>query len=266
MQKILLSEIWTYPIKSLGGFKQETTECMHYGLKYDRKWMLIDGTNTFLTQREISDLAFFRTSLTNEGIHVSHPSDSSITIPFESKSKDFFEARVWEDTCIVQAVSDEIDTWFTDILGFPCRLVFVPDMYLRNVDADYNPWGKKTSLTDGFPILIISEASLADLNDRLEIPVPMNRFRPNLVVTGAEAYAEDQWLSVRIATLRIELVKLCGRCIVTTIDQDTAMKAKEPLKTLSKYRIKNSKVMFGKNAIPLDTGLLRVGDEIEILN
>jgi hypothetical protein len=155
--------------------------------------------------------------------------------------------------------------WFSRYLGFDCRLVYMDEAAHRPVDPQYAPEGREVSFADGYPLLLTAEASLADLNARLDAPVPMNRFRPNLVVAGGMAFAEDGWSRVRIGAVPFQVVKPCARCVVTTIDPQTAAQGKEPLRTLSRFRRRQGKVFFGENLIPEQPGIVRVGDPVEVL-
>jgi len=173
---------------------------------------------------------------------------------------------VWDDTVNVIHAGAEADRWFSEILGFECRLVHMPDDSLRPVNKKYSPTSDIVSLADGFPLLVISQASLDDLNARLAHPVPMNRFRPNLVVGGSGAFDEDTWKKIRVGDLTLRIVKPCSRCITTTVDQATGIQGKEPLATLSKYRNVNGNVHFGQNAIPESEATINLNDRVEILS
>ena len=164
---------------------------------------------------------------------------------------------------------DEVNGWFSDVLDVECRLVTMPETTRRRIPPEFavNPGEDHVSFADGYPFLLIGEASLAEVNARLETPVPMNRFRPNLVVSGSEAFAEDSWKKIRIGETVFHLVKPCARCVLTTVDQATGVKdGKEPLKTLASFRTFDGKVLFGQNLIAENPGgVVRVGDEVEVL-
>jgi uncharacterized protein YcbX len=175
------------------------------------------------------------------------------------------DVTVWDDTCRAQLVISHIDEWFSEKLNLPARLVYMPDDSLRQTDPRYTKEGSITSFSDAYPMLIIGQASLDDLNTRLPDALPMNRFRPNIVFTGGEAYSEDTMKHINVNGIDLYGVKLCARCVMTTIDQDSAKKGKEPLKTLAKYRLKNNKIYFGQNLVHANEGILNVGDAITIL-
>jgi uncharacterized protein YcbX len=157
-----------------------------------------------------------------------------------------------------------IQEWFFEALGKEVRLVLIDDKTSRPVDPEYALNGEEVSFADGFPYLITNQASLDDLNSRLDFPVPMERFRPNLVISGAQPYEEDNWDKIYAGSAVFKVVKPCGRCVVTTIDQDTAEKGSEPLKTLSTYRKINNKIIFGQNAVLVKSGSIVKGDEIKV--
>ena len=261
-----VSALYVYPIKSLGGIAVKEALLTERGLQYDRRWMLIDSDNRFLSQREIARMALFKVAITGNGLSVTYsPTNSSLQIPFQPLHTQLFEVTVWEDTCLAQRVSAEADTWFSNILGMPCKLVYMPDDTLRQVDPNYAGEGMVTSFADAFPLMMISQASLDDLSAKVGAPIPMNRFRPNLVYTGGQPYSEDELASFSINNINFYGVKLCARCPIPGIDQDTAVGGKEPIKTLSSYRRRQNKIYFGQNLIHEGTGILRVGDALEIL-
>jgi uncharacterized protein YcbX len=261
-----ISALCIYPIKSLGGIALDTAILTDRGLQHDRRWMLIDANNRFLSQRENAQMALLKTALSDDGVVVSYtPDNSSVIIPFLPQSEEMLEVTVWDDTCRAQLVSSHIDEWFSEKLNLPARLVYMPDYSLRQTDLRYTSEGSITSFSDAYPMLIIGQASLDDLNTRLADAVPMNRFRPNIVFTGGEAYSEDTMKHINVNGIDMYGVKLCARCVMTTIDQENAKKGKEPLKMLAKYRIKNNKIYFGQNLTHTSEGILNVGDAIRVL-
>jgi len=266
---LTLSQINIYPIKSLGGISVETAIVQPRGLQYDRRWMLVDEAGRFLTQRTFAEMALLQVSLLADGLEVRHKTKdiTPFLIPFEPATQHIYQVQIWEDICPAVEVSSTANKWFTAALDRFCRLVYMPDTTQRQADLDYAKAGDIVSFADGYPILLIGESSLADLNSRLSHPVPMNRFRPNLVFTGGAPFAEDHWDHFRIGDIAFRGVKPCGRCLVTTIDQATAQKSPEPLRTLASYRTPpgKNKILFGQNVIP-DTyfGLLKIGDKIQL--
>ncbi|MFT3979151.1 MAG: MOSC domain-containing protein [Ferruginibacter sp.] len=265
---IQVSGIYIYPIKSLGGISLASAAISSRGLQYDRRYMLVDDHNRFLTQREYPQMALLKTSIEKDRLIVSHKQhvDNIIELPLELPAGDTIVVNVWEDNCLAYLAADHINQWFSRQLGIACRAVFMPDDTERIVDQRYAKTENDiTSFADAYPILMISEASLEDLNSRLEVPVPMDRFRPNIVISGCIAFEEDSMKHFSIKGADFYGVKLCGRCVVTTTDQETAARSKEPLKTLAGYRTINKKVCFGQNVIGGEGAIISIGDTLSIL-
>jgi len=261
-----ISQLFIYPIKSLGGIAVDKTSITDRGFEHDRRWVLVDENNLFISQREVHEMALMRVAITTEGLLVTHPpQNSTFLVPFGPRTDEFAEVTIWDDTCTAQFVSKEADQWFSKTLGIHCRLVYMPDDTKRITDQRYAPENSIVSMADGYPFLLIGQASLDDLNSRLAEQLPMNRFRPNIVFTGGEPYAEDLMHTMVIGNIIFHGVKLCARCNIPCIDQDTAIQYKEPTKTMASYRSKNNKIMFGQNLIHEGLGEIAVGDTIEVL-
>jgi uncharacterized protein YcbX len=245
-----VSALYIYPIKSLAGIPLQTATLTDRGFAHDRNWMLVDAQNNFLTAREFPQMALIKTELSQDGLTVRHISKDydSYHLPTQPMG-DQCSVRVWDDTCEAQYVDERADAWFSRALGIACRLVYMPKSTRRKVDPQYAHKDEITSFSDGYPLLLIGQASLDDLNNRLSIPLPMERFRPNIVFTGGAPFQEDEMKIFRIADTTFYGVKLCGRCVMTTIDTVTGEKGKEPLRTLSQYRLKDNKVLFGQNLL-----------------
>lgn len=262
-----VSQLIIYPIKSLGGIALSTAQLTDRGLQHDRRWMLIDENNRFLSQREHAQLALFKLEVLTDTLKVTYTTDgSAINIPFVPLKDELLNVTIWDDTCAGQLVSDAVDAWFTVKLGSPTRLVYMPDETHRATDPRYTTPGTIASFADAYPALLIGQQSLNDLNSRLAEPLPMNRFRPNIVFEGGEPYSEDLMNHIQINGIDMYGVKLCARCVMTTIDQETIAKSKEPLKTLAGYRRKGAKILFGQNLAFNATDVLNVGDEITVLS
>jgi len=261
-----VSELYIYPIKSLGGIALNAAKLTDRGLQYDRRWMLVDKNNRFLTQREFPAMALLQVKIASGGLQVYHKKDEGETlfIPFQIQSNEIVTVEVWEEKCEAQLVSNKFDKWFSDRLATDCRLVYMPDTTNLKVNDRYAFNGEITSFSDGYPMLMIGQSSLEDLNSRLAEPLPMNRFRPNIVFTGGEPYQEDSMEHFIINEIDFFGVKLCSRCVITTINQDEAIQSKEPLKTLAAYRAKDNKVYFGQNLLYKGEGMIQIGDSIEI--
>ncbi len=260
-----LSEIWIYPIKSLTGIQLHQVEVFEKGLQYDRRWLLVDSNGRFITQRSHPQMALFRVSLTEDGLLVQYPGYGAISIPFHSPSQERIPVQVWDDQLEAILVNLDLSNWFTEILKQPVQLVSMPTDSKRLVDERYAHNQETVSFADDFPFLLISQASLDDLNSRMEEPVSMRRFRPNFVVSGFEAFQEDTIQEIRIGDVPFSIVKPCARCILTTIDPDTAVRGKEPLFTLAKYRKAGNKVLFGQNLLFRSSGVVTTNDPITIL-
>lgn len=264
---ITLSSMIYYPIKACRGFEVPAWEVERMGLRDDRRMMLVTPEGGFLTQREFPKLALVTPTLDGDRLTLSAPNFDSLRLSVQ-RSGVTVPVDIWKSQG-VQAVDqgEEVAQWFSDWLGSPVRLVHIADGYIRKVSADHavHP-DDHTGFADGYPILIASEEGLADLNARLETPVPMNRFRPNVVVRGCEPFAEDTWRRIRIGAVELAVVKPCARCVVTTIDKDTLVQSKEPLKTLNTFRKQPKGAMFGQNVIPLNEGRLEVGMSVEVLS
>lgn len=239
------------------------------GLRHDRRWMLVDEKGNFLTQRQHAQMALLQVSLLQEGLSVSYKQGvlEPLFIPFEAKdvAAPELQVTVWDDTVAAQEVDATISAWFTEALGMPARLVRMPEQARRLVDTEYARNGEVVSFADGYPFLIIGQASLDDLNSRLEQPVPMNQFRPNFVFRGGAPFEEDAWSDFVIGEVPFRAVKPCARCVVTTINQKTTEKSAEPLRTLATYRQLRHKIIFGQNLLSGSTaGSVQVGDKLEV--
>lgn len=236
------------------------------GFEHDRRWMLVDENNRFLSQRTMPKMALFKVSILPAGLQVIYrPTNAVLLVPFKPLSQTLFEVSVWDDICLAQPVSDKAGKWFSDILGINCQLVYMPDDIQRIVNPRYAHEKTLTSFSDAYPFMLIGQASLDDLNKRVGASFPMNRFRPNIVFTGGEAYAEDKLAHFTINHIHFHGVKLCIRCPIPGIDQDTGISGKEPLKTLANYRRKANNVYFGQNLVHTGQGVIRLGDELNIL-
>jgi uncharacterized protein len=261
-----ISEIYIYPIKSLGGISFQQAEVTDRGFKYDRRWMLVDDNNRFLSQREVAAIALLKVNLDDTGLTVTNSINANnLFIPFDLVKNEYVDVTVWDDICTAQLVSDEADKWFTQALGLNCKLVYMPDDSLRPTDPRY-AGNNITSLSDGYPFMMIGQASLDELNSHLNKALPINRFRPNMVFTGGAPYQEDTMNEFTINGIHFNGVKLCARCNITTINQDDASKGKEPLKTLAGYRSKNKKIYFGQNLVHKGLGTIAVDDELVVLS
>lgn len=267
MNKYLLSEINIYPVKSLGGISLQSGEVTDRGLKYDPRWMVVDKNGKFLTQRTHAQMALVKVAVSETGLTLTHRVKyfRPITVPFVPENNQHADVVVWDDKVKAVRVSKTADKWLSEALDIDCQLVFMPDESLRMVDQKHAASNQIVSFADAYPFLIIGQQALNDLNLRLEEKVPMNRFRPNFVFDGGKSFDEDKWKKFRIGDVVFEAVKPCSRCFVTTVNQETAEVKEEPLKTLSKYRAKDNHVYFGQNLLHVGRGIVKVGDQLEIL-
>jgi uncharacterized protein YcbX len=264
---ISVSSLIYYPIKACRGVETDSACVERMGLEHDRRMMVVTPDGEFLTQREVPRLALVTPRLRNGTLELSAPDYDSLQLGIQTSGTPW-HVNIWKSKG-VHAIDqgEEAAAWFSDWLGRSVRLVHFADSYLRKVSHEYAVnEDDHTGFADGYPILLTSEEGLQDLNSRLESPVPMNRFRPNVVVRGCEPFAEDTWNRIRIGGVELAVVKPCARCIVTTIDKETLAKSKEPLKTLGKYRKHKLGAIFGQNVIPLNEGAIRLGMSVDILS
>lgn len=263
-----VTELNIYPVKSTRRIALNESEVLPRGLPWDRRWMLVDASGKFITGRQHPGLATVQTEIGDNVLHIHAAGHDSLSLPLVPRERRVVEVTVWKDSVDALLAGSEADAWFSDFLGLDCRLVQMTDDISRGVNPDYGRAGDQVSFADGFPLLVISEASLTDLNSRLDQPVEMRRFRPNLVIDGERPYAEDDWRRIRVGEVEFEGVKNCSRCVFTTIDPDTGEKSPdmEPLRTLSSYRRRpEGGVYFGQNLIPRGAGVIRVGDSVTVL-
>ncbi len=265
---VSISQLHIYPVKSLGGIAVSSALVTDRGLQYDRRFMLVDDNKIFLTQREHRTMALLKTVIEDDELIVYHkdnPSDK-LRVPLVPEPSALTTVvNVWDDWCEGQYIQEDADTWFSEKLDFSCRLVYMPEASKRKVDNRYALDNDITSFSDGYPVLVIGQSSLDDLNNRMEEPLPMNRFRPNIVIAGSQPFEEDTMGHFSIKELNFYGVKLCARCVITTTNQDTGDTGKEPLKTLAQYRRIDNKVLFGQNILCKGRGIISVGDEIKIV-
>ena len=264
---MMLSEIWIYPVKSLGGIRLKESQVQERGLQYDRRWMVVDQNGTFLTQRTNPRMALLGLIQQDDGFRIFNKSEtgSSAMLPFEPISNQIVEVKVWKDVVEARTVCNQLDVWLSEQLDKNVRMVFMPDSTKRIMNSEDAQQPTLVSFADDFPYLLISQASLDDLNSRLAEPVTMERFRPNFVVSQTKPFAEDFWGNIKIGALDFLVTKSCERCILINIDQDSAMKGTEPLKTLAGYRRADKKILFGQNVIGPETGTVYEGDIVKVI-
>lgn len=267
-----LSEIWIYPVKSLGGISLQESNVIHRGLEHDRRWMLVDDEGIFLSQRTTPELALFNTEIKGDFLIICHKENpaNNIKLPLNpslQNGRENIKTMLWDDVIEAYEVDKKISDWFSIILKCSVRLVYMPEESHRKVEPKYAITANDiNSFSDGFPFLIIGQSSLNDLNSRLDEVVPMKRFRPNFVFTGGEEYEEETWSEFFLGNLPFYGVKPCGRCVMITVDPEKGIIAgKEPLLALSKYKKVENNVIFGQNLIAKQEGSVSVGDVVVIL-
>lgn len=264
MSDFQVSELYIYPVKSCRGIKLDVSELEAFGLKHDRRWMVVDSGGVMLTQRKLARMCLIQPELIQNGITLKAAgmNDISIDIP---ATENRINVKVWNDHCQALDAGDDVANWLSQFLQRGCRLVYFPDDEFRQVDQAYAQAGDKTAFSDGFPLLLISQASLDDLNQRMDKPLAMNRFRPNIVIQGCTAFAEDEWKKIRIGNIELRVVKPCSRCVIPSINIETAEREEEPTKTLISYRKRNNKIYFGQNLIANTYGKIEVGMHVVLL-
>ncbi|WP_236033052.1 MOSC domain-containing protein [Algoriphagus pacificus] len=265
--QLTVQDIYVYPIKSLGGIRLDEAWVEERGFQFDRRWMLVNSEGGFVSQREFPEMAILQVLIAQDSLVVfdKRNRSSQIRIPINQEMADPITVRVWDDEVEAVKVGDEFDRWFSEKLGVKVSLVKMPSTTRRKVDPKYAKNGESVSFADGMPYLLIGQSSLNDLNARLSEHVPMDRFRPNIVFRGGAPFAEDKINFMKIGNLEFSLIKPCARCVLTTVDQDTGKKGKEPLKTLASFRTKDNKVLFGQNMVALSNGKIKIGDSVEFM-
>ncbi|MFO0983622.1 MAG: MOSC domain-containing protein [Planctomycetota bacterium] len=260
-----LESLHIYAVKSAAGINAARWPVDEFRTVPRRRFVVVDEGGMFRTQRHHPRLALLRTTLGDAAITLAAPGMQPLSLPLDPAGGRAALVTVWNDTCEARLCEHAADDWLSRFLGVPSRLAYMPATTLRPLDPERAPPGRRVSFADAYPFLLIGAASLMDLNRRLAAALPMNRFRPNLVIAGSAPYAEDSWHRIRIGTLEFDVVKPCARCVITTTDQDTAERGVEPLRTLGQYRRFGDDVWFGQNLVHHGTGELRVGDPVTVL-
>ena len=264
-----LSALYRYPLKSAKGEHLRQAPLDKLGVVGDRRWMLVDeATGRFLTQRtdpQMSQLS----ALWNAagGLTLSAQGFEALDVEVPEPEKDLRGVTIWRDTLRVPDAGDMAADWLSRFIKKPIRLVHVPVQRARTTEAGYGRDDDKVAFADGYPLLLIGQASLDDISSRVGRPLEMLRFRPNLVIEGSEAFAEDGWKRIRIGDVEFRVVKPCSRCILTTIDPQTGLRdeQREPLATLMSYRKQEGGTMFGQNLVNDSNGVLEVGMPVTVL-
>ena len=264
--KYRLSQINIFPVKSLGGVTLQQAYARERGLLYDRRWMIADSNNRFMTQREHPRMATVGIHLQEDGFLLYKKADhqDSITLPFSVSNTKEEEVIIWKDKCNGLHFTKQADEWISDHLKVKCSFIYMPESSKRLVDTAYAKYQETVGFADAFPFMILGEESVKELNGRLIDPVPMNRFRPNLVFAGGQCFDEDRFGEITIGTAVFSAAKLCGRCSIVTVDQDNGVKGIEPLKTLAGFRTVNNNTYFGQYLLLKNPGIVQVGDAVSV--
>ena len=272
MKKHKITALHIYPVKSLGGFSVTSSVLTPKGLQYDRNWMLLDKDGKFMTQRTVPAMTQVFTEINDEKLHFKHlPTGKTTSIPIQKSYGENFPSKVWSNDCEVQRVGDEIDAFLSEVLGQKCSLVFLPEENIRTKTTTEGTIHNVTSFADKSPILIANKASMANFNKRLEKPIPLDRFRANVIFTGTKAFEEDEWTQIKLGGVECNKVELCGRCPLINTDQFTGDVKPEPLKILSTFRrnATDRQVKFGVRfscEVPAgDIPMICVGDDFEVV-
>lgn len=256
--------LYRYPVKSAGATTLAEADVTPRGFAHDRRWMIVDDAGQFITQRTHPRLARVLVDVVAFGLQLGIAGEPPCPVePVEDAPS--MQVTIWEDDVEAVDAGEEPAAWLSRVLGTSCRLVYMPETTRRPVDPAYGAPHDVVSFADAYPVLLTTEASLAEVNGRLDQPVSMARFRPNIVLNGAIPFEEDAWRVVRIGEVRFRLVKPCARCAIVTLDVAAGEFRKEPLHTLATYRRRDGKVYFGQNGIPDGIGRIRVGDTVEVL-
>lgn len=261
-----LSALHLYPVKGCAGISVPQVLIDARGPVGDRRLMVVDADGVFMTQRSHPRMALIRTQLSSSHLTLDAPGMSMLSVSLVPENPRRVATQVWRSQVNAVSLGTRAQTWLSEFLGTDAALVGMDEQSARTASTDYAPPDTHVSFADAYPILLVSEASLEHLNAKLSTPLPMNRFRPNLVVSGTAPHEEDTWVSIRIGDVQLDVVKPCDRCTVTTVDQLTGLSGKEPLKTLASYRRRDNKIYFGQNLVHRSLGLLRIGAEVEVLS
>lgn len=262
-----VSQLYLYPLKSARGYSVARYSLDARGPQWDRRWMLVDNDGKFLTQRQHPVMTQFVVQVEDNELQISAPGMPDLIVPFFywDMIKSTQPVTVWRDTVKAKIAEGHVNAWFSQVLKQPCRLAYMPEQTRRPVDPAYARNGEITGFADGFPLLLTTVGSLQQFNQWLGEEIVMPRFRPNLVIEGNSAFAEDEWKRLRIGALEFQVAKPCSRCAIPTLDPVTGERNSGVFATLKKHRSRDGEVYFGQNLIAAGTGEIAVGDKVEIL-
>ena len=262
-----LASIHIYPLKSCAPLPLNAAAVQRRGIAHDRRWLVVDENKRFVTAREYPRLTLIRVTVDDGGLHLAAPEMPALRLDIPRVGASRATVTIWDDRVAPLTADARANSWISAFLGKQCILVYMDENCVRATDPDWSAPGDEVSFADGYPLLLISQAAVDNLNERLQMPVPALRFRPNLLVEGTEPHAEDGWKRIRIGDIEFDVVKPCIRCVFTTVDflSGTFDPTGEPLRTLIKYRRTPKGVAFGQNLIPRGVGTLRAGDPVTVL-
>ncbi len=261
MNKYVVKELYIYPIKSLAGIRVENAKAEEMGFENDRRWMLIDEENQFITQRKYPNLSQFYPKISEDKIEISNQ-DATHEFFINESLDEPISSKVWDDETKVVEVNKATSKWFSEVLGFECKLVKIANIGDRKHSSSKLNTTLNVSLADGYPYLLIGSESLNFLNGKLEKKITMERFRPNIVITSSIAHEEDSFVDFQIGKVKFKNAKPCGRCIMVNNDPKSGIVKKEPLNTLSSYRKVDNSILFGTNIMCLNEGKISIGDAL----
>jgi len=261
-----VSKLTVYPLKSAQGINLDQINYQQRGPQFDREWMVINSKNRFLSQREFPLMCLIKTQITNKELILTAPEKEPLIIDFNNRHFKDQTVEVWKDQVDALDCGAEAANWISSYLDTRCRLVTMPGDTQRLVDNNYANNKETVSFADGFPSLILSQASLDDFNTKLDQPITMAHFRPNIVIDDCSAYAEDSWQAIKINDITFSLVKPCSRCIIPAIEPDTGKKRMDVVKALSAHRRRGNATYFGQNALHDSLGEIHVGDKVELIS
>ena len=265
MENLKVSQINIYPVKSCAGLSFESSVIVDTGFEHDREWMIVDDAGNFITQRQDAKLSLIKTTIIPNGVRLETSDVQAIDVSIVQEGERI-HTEVWGNPCVGINQGNAVSEWLTNVTGKKCRLIHMAPDFKRLITKKYQTSGNEiVGFADGFPFLLSSEKSLEELNSRLDEKLPMNRFRPNIVISGGVSFQEDSWKKIKIGSVIFRVAKPCARCEITTINQSTGQKGIEPLETLGTYRTKPKGIMFGQNLVQENNGTISVGDVVEIL-
>lgn len=261
-----VSELTIYPLKSAQGINLKKVGYQRRGPQFDREWMAVNAKNRFLSQRQFPLMCLIKTQLTDKELILTAPEKEPLIINLNNHGQKEQSVVVWKDQVNAFDCGPEAASWISGYLGVDCRLMSMPSKMERLVDKDYASNNETVSFADGFPSLIISQASLDSFNTKLEQPISMAHFRPNIVISDCPAYAEDEWRAIKINGITFSLVKPCSRCIIPTIEPNSGNKRMDIAKAMSTHRRRGNATYFGQNALHSTQGEICVGDNVELIS